>query len=331
MEYRKLGSSDLDVSVIAFGAWQIGDPHYWGPDAEADGQATVDVAIDAGVNLFDTAESYADGDSEGILGKTLGAKRGTVLIASKVSPDNCAPGQLRASCEASLQRLGTDWIDLYQVHWPFRHVPFEDAYGELTRLRDDGKIRAIGVSNFGPRDFGDWTARGSCVSNQLGYNLLFRAIEFEIVPACIEQHVGILVYMPLFQGLLSGRWQTVDDIPQNRRRTRHFASSRTGTRHGEAGCEALFTETLRDFIALADELDQPPATVALAWTLAKPGVTSLVLGARKPRQLTRNLAAVDLAPDDHTMARLDALTDPLKQQLGPNADLWLSDAESRIR
>lgn len=331
MQYRKLGSGNLTVSVLSFGAWQIGDPVYWGPEASSASDAAVAAAIDAGINLFDTAEGYGQGESERALGRALGSRRKDVLIASKVSEAHCAPKALRQACESSLQRLGTEVIDLYQVHWPCRSVPFEDTYGELRRLQEEGKVREIGVSNFGPKDLDGWMASGHAVSNQLGYNLLFRAIEFDIVPTCVRHNVGILAYMPLMQGLLSCRWQTIDDIPKNRRRTRHFASSREGTRHGEPGCEALVLQTLRHLELLARRIGEPPAVVALAWLLGKPGVSSAILGARNPEQLRSNLRAAALHLDPSIITELDALSEPVKKHLGPNADMWETTGRSRIR
>jgi aryl-alcohol dehydrogenase-like predicted oxidoreductase len=331
MKYQRLGASGMKVSIMAFGGWQIGDPKYWGVDAEADAQAAVAAAIDAGINLFDTAEVYGVGESERVLGRALGTDRDRVLIAAKVKPEDCGPERLRAACEASLQRLCTDRIDLYQVHWPPRHVPFEDAYGEMQRLREEGKVRAIGVSNFGCADLEAWSACGPCVSNQLGYSLLFRAIEYEIAPACLRHQAGILVYMPLLQGILTGRWKSIEEMPQLRRRTRHFACTREGTRHGEPGCETLLMDTLAKLEETAAGIGQPLATVALAWAMARPGVTSVIVGARNPRQLLRNVAAVELDLDTQTMDRLDAITEPLKHQLGTNADMWLGEKDSRIR
>ena len=331
MQYRRLGSSEFDVSVLAFGAWQLGDPGYWGADAQADGNAAVHAAIEAGINLFDTAEAYGDGESERALGRALGARRREVLIASKVSSANCAPGRLRRACEGSLRRLGTEWIDLYQVHWPCREVPFEDANGELQRLQTEGKIRAVGVSNFGPLDLDAWMACGGCVSNQLGYSPAFRAAEYAAVPACLRHGVGILAYMPLLQGILSCRWKSADDVPQSRRRTRHFAAKRPGVRHGDPGCEALLFEMLAQLSALADEIGRPAANVALAWLAAQRGVTSLIIGARNPAQLKRNVAAADLVLNDQTLGRIDALTLPLKEALGCNLDMWVGEKESRIR
>ncbi|MBI5095363.1 MAG: aldo/keto reductase [Candidatus Hydrogenedentes bacterium] len=331
MYYHKLGGSSLNVSVLTFGAWQLGDPAYWGPDAEADGVAAVHAALDAGINFFDTAPMYGAGESERILGRALADHGDRVLIATKVWPDQCAPGKLRAACEASLQRLGMDRIDLYQIHWPCRDVPFDDVYDELRRLEEEGKIRHIGVSNFGPTDLEAWTATGYCTSNQVGYNLLFRAVEYDIVPACRMRNIAILAYMPLMQGILSGRWKSVEEIPVNRRRTRHFSASREGTRHGEPGAEPLLLETLTRLGQVAENIDEPLATVALAWVLAQPGVASAIVGARNPVQLERNLRAISLSLGVETIEQLNLITEPLRRHFGANADMWENDANSRIR
>ncbi len=331
MRYRPLGNSGLEVSVVSFGAWQIGDPAYWGPDEEADAEAAVHTAIDEGINLFDTAEMYGGGESERVLGKILGGRRKEVLIASKVSPEHCAPEQLTASCEASLARLGTDYLDLYQVHWPSREIPFADTFAALEKLRDAGKIRAIGLSNFGPQDLSAWLAAGSAVCDQIGYNIVFRAPEYEVMPACRKHRLGTLAYMPLMQGLLAGRWKTIDDIPPARRRTRHFSSKRPGTRHGEKGCEELLMKTVAHLARISETLEIPMAALCLSWLLAQPGVTSAILGARNPRQIKLNLATAGLDLGPAIMAHLNEISAPLKSRLGANADLWLGPNDRRIR
>lgn len=331
MEYRQLGSSDLNVSVLTFGAWQIGDPEYWGQDEQADADNAVAAAIDVGVNFFDTAEQYGEGESERVLGKALGKRRGNVCVASKVSPHNCAPPSLRKACERSLQQLKTDYLDLYQIHWPFSGVSHEEVFAEMKRLQKEGKIRYIGVSNFGKQDLRHAVHNAPCVSDQLGYNLVFRAIEYEIVPACQKHGVGILAYMPLMQGLLTGRWQHPDEIPPVRRRTRHFSSKRELTRHGEEGCEELLFAALKDIAAVAKELGTTMATLSLAWVMAQPGVTSVIAGARRADQVTRNAAAADLQLSQDVIDRLNAITEPIKTHLGGNADLWDSGERARIR
>ncbi|MBX7256126.1 MAG: aldo/keto reductase, partial [Candidatus Hydrogenedentes bacterium] len=197
-------------------------------------------------------------------------------------------------------------------------------------LRDEGKIREIGVSNFGATDLAAWMSEGTCVSDQLGYNILFRAIEHEVVPACRQHNLGILAYLPLMQGLLAGRWDSADDMPIPRRRSRHFSGAREGTRHGEPGCEELTFQTLAKIRAVADGLGQPMANVALAWLMAQPGVTSVIVGARRPDQLARNLKSVELTLSSDTLKELDSISQPLKDYFGLNADLWLAEKERRV-
>jgi len=331
MQYRQLGASGLEVSVLSFGAWQLGDPAYWGHGTDEDGAAAVHAALDLGINLFDTAEGYGNGESETALGKALGSKRRQVFVASKVSADHCAPARLRRSCEDSLRRLKTDVIDLYQVHWPFRDVAFQEAYAALAQLKQEGKIREIGVSNFGKQDLEGWMEHGDCVSDQLAYSLLFRAIEYEIVPACQRHGVGILTYMPLMQGLLAGRWQSAEDVPPNRRRTRHFAPARAEVRHDEPGCESLVFDALHRIRAAAEDVGAPMATVAIGWVMAQPGVSSVIVGARDPKQVERNAEAADRALPEEVLAQLNEIADPIKTALGPNPDLWQTGDDARIR
>ncbi len=331
MRYRFLGLSGFSVSVLSFGAWQMGDPAFWGESADADADRTVKEALDAGINLFDTAEMYGSGESERLLGQCLGKRRADVLVASKVSPENCSPQLLRKSLENSLRRLNTEWIDLYQVHWPPRSAPFIHVYDELVRLRDEGKIRAIGLSNFGPEDLCDWHDIGDAVSNQVGYNALFRAAEYETIPASRIYELGVLAYMPLMQGILAGRYGCVEDIPVMRRRTRHFSGTRQGVRHGEEGHEELLMATLAELGDFADAVGLAPAVLALAWLTAQPGVSSVILGARNPSQFRANLQAAELDIGPAAVAQLDEITFPLKHALGANCDMWETESQSRIR
>ena len=331
MRYRTLGNNGPKVSVLAFGAWQIGDPDYWGADDQANAEAAVQTAIDAGINLFDTAEGYGGGESEAVLGKALGKRRTQVYLASKVSREHCEAGEIRRACEQSLQRLRTDYLDLYQIHWPFRRDLFERAREELESLRQEGKIRAIGVSNFGPTDLAAWSANGPSIANQIGYNIAFRAPEYEVLPSCRKHGTGVLAYMPLMQGLLAGRWKNVEAIPLLRRRTRHFSGKREGTRHGERGAESLLMETLGAISQFSQAIGVPLATVCLCWLVAQTGVSSAIIGARSPAQLRRNLMAGDLDLGPAAIAQLNELSWPLKSRLGKNADMWESAANSRIR
>jgi len=330
MRYRKLGSTNLEVSVISFGAWQIGDPDFWGPGDESTPEDVVAAAVDAGINLFDTAELYGDGNSEIVLGKALQGKRDNVYIASKVSTDHCAPGEVRKACENSLQRLGTTWLDLYQIHWPFDRALYEDVHAELEKLKTEGKVRHVGVSNFGACDLDAWMKTGSAVSNQIGYNMLFRAPEYEMLPACREYGLGVLTYMPLMQGLLAGRYASIGEIPMPRRRTRHFDGTREGTRHGKSGHEEVLMDTVEDLFDFADAVGISMSVLCLSWLIAQPGVTSVILGSRNTEQLLTNLQAADLDIGPAAIAQLNEFTFPLKVAMGDNCDMWESDENRRI-
>lgn len=330
MIYRTLGSSSLNVSVISFGAWQIGDPEFWGDDPHADPDGVVGAAVDAGINLFDTAELYGDGRSEEVLGKALQGRRDNVYIASKAGTQHCSGAEIRKACEDSLRRLNTDRIELYQIHWPLSRPVYEEIIPVLEQLQAEGKIIEIGVSNFGPKDLEAWMSTGNAVSNQLGYNLLFRAPEYSMIPACRRHGLGILVYMPLMQGLLTGRYTDLDDIPMKRRRSRHFSCTREGTRHGEPGHEPLLKETLDVFLDFAGAIGVPPAVLSLCWLIAQPGVTSVILGARNVAQLQSNLKAASLNIGPAAIALLNEYSYELKAAMGFNCDMWESEANKRI-
>jgi aryl-alcohol dehydrogenase-like predicted oxidoreductase len=329
MKYRKLGSTDLEISAVAMGCWAIGGGYNWGEQNEADSIDTIRAAIDAGINMFDTAEAYNGGISEEILGKGLAGRRDKVLIASKVLPENLVPGKLIEACERSLKRLRTDYIDLYQIHWPNWDVPLDESYGALEKLQQDGKIRFIGVSNFGVRDLADALGRGEVVSNQIAYSLLFRAVEHEILEQCRQARVGVLAYSPLAQGLLTGKFKGPDDLAADRARIRWFSKNRTETVHDSEGCEKQAFETVEAIKAICADLGQPMANVALAWVLRQPGITAVLAGARKPDQIINNARAADLELTDGVLKMLGDATETVKQKIGPNADPWRT--ASRIR
>lgn len=329
MRTRRLGNSDLEVPVICFGCWAIAGDNIWGPQDEQDAVDAIRLAVDLGMNFFDTAEGYGAGASEALLGRGLRGIRERAIIATKASPSHHEPTKLRTACEESLRLLGTDYIDLYQLHWPSREVPFADTWGAMEDLIAEGKVRAGGVSNWGPRDLDELLQAGRPASNQVSYSLLFRAIEYEILPRCREEQIGILCYMPLMQGLLAGKFASADEVPPGRARSRHFSGDRPQARHGEPGAEEETFAAVRAIRAIAEELGAPMAQVAIAWDLAQPGVTSVITGIRNPEQARANAAAADLELPPDVLEALNRATEPLKRLLGPNADMWQSN--SRIR
>ena len=323
MNYRKLGQTDLMVSVICQGTWSIATKDAsWDGQDRGDSLAAIHAGLDSGVNFFDTAPAYGNGESEEILGEALGSRRNKTIVGTKVPPTDLTPDKLRQSCERSLRALRTDYIDLYQIHWPSKTLPLEPTWQTLEALRQEGKIRHIGVSNFGASFLDEAISLGNVASNQVPYSLLWRAVEFDIQPLCVVKAISILCYSPLAQGLLTGKFASADAVPEKRARTRLFSKARPLTRHGEAGHEQETFAALAEIRRVADELGQPMGRVALAWLLAQKGVTAAVVGARNAAQAIENVTAAELQLNAGVIARLSAITAPLKQGLGNNADPW---------
>jgi myo-inositol catabolism protein IolS len=332
VEKRKLGRSGIEVSVLAMGCWALGGESGWGDQEDSLSIATIHAALDRGVNFFDTAEAYGDGHSEEVVGKALADRRDKAIVGTKISPPHTAPAVLRKYCEASLRRLQTDYIDLYMIHWPVRTHAVADSLAVLDQLKQEGKIRAIGVSNFGVQDLGEALGAGVQIDvNQLCYSLLARGIEFEILPLCQEHQISVTAYMPLLQGILADKYRAADEVPPFRARTRHFSAERGAARHGEGGFEQETFAALDAIREIAQELGQPMANVALSWAIGRPGVSSVLAGARTPAQIERNVKAAALALAPEVIARLDEVTREVKDLVGSHADLWESVERSRSR
>jgi len=329
MEYRKLGNTDVTVSAIAMGCWAIVGDGTWGEQDEKDALDAIRAALDVGVTTFDTAEGYGGGYSEEMLGAALEGRRDEAVILTKVSSGHLAYDDVKAACERSLKRLRREYIDLYQIHWPSRKVPLDETWRALDELKREGKIRAIGVSNFGPEDLGEILALGDVASNQLAWSLLFRAVEYHIQPLCVENNLSILPYSPLMQGLLTGKFATADDVPEGRARTRHFSSERPQAEHGERGHEREVFAAIDRIRKIADKVGEPIERVALAWLLAQEGVACVLAGARNVRQITDNAKAGEVRLSDEIVLELAEATETLKTEMGANPDMWLH--EPRIR
>ena len=319
----------LPISPLAIGTWALAGDKFWGNQAESESVATIHAALDSGITLLDTAPAYGDGLSEEIIGKALRGHRDRALIATKISESDMTPTKTVTSCESSLRRLQVDCIDLLQIHWLGTGEQLEDVIAAMEKLRSEGKVRALGVCNFGPKSMARLIRVGTgWITNQVAYNLLWRAIEFEITDACIDNGFGILCYSPLMQGLLSGRFRTPDDVPEGRTRTRHFRSDRAMSRHGGPGCEKLTFDTIDHIRQISVENNQPMADVALAWLLQSRGVKSVIFGARTPKQIEDNVISGRLKLNEKTVENLDRCTKELKSNFGANPDLWAP--ESRI-
>ena len=323
MKRIKLGQSDLDASVVALGAWAIGGGASWGK--KVDDQAAIDTihaALDAGVNFIDTAPAYGFGHSEVLLGKALAGRRDEVILATKCGLwwddergsfftdfedrpvyRSLRPDTIAIEVERSLQCLGTDHIDLYQTHWPAvepEATPIPETMGALVKLVEEGKIRTIGVCNVSPGELEENIGCGPVVSCQFRYSMLSREPEAGILPLCRTHGLATMTYMSLEQGLLTGK-VTMDTV---------FAE---GDFRTNAAWNAWYLpanrrrllDLLDGWQSLCETHHCSLAQLALAWTLARDGVTHVLAGARHPGQIIENAAAADLALDAETLARMD--------------------------
>ena len=318
MEYRQLGRSGLRVSTISLGTMGFGGTGWATPVGQIDVEGArkqISLARDAGVNLFDTADVYSSGLSEEILGKALGSDREEVLVATKVrlpmgdGPNDAGLSRhhIIRSAEASLRRLGTDYIDLYQVHEWDGQTPLEETLHALDDLVRSGKVRYIGCSNYAAWHLMKalWTADRNAltpfVSMQVYYSLQARDIEHELVPLAVDQGLGILVWSPIAGGLLSGKYRRGVEAP---------AGSRHLTEWSEPPVydQDKLYDTVDALVAIGENLGVSAAQVALAYTMAKPAVTSVIVGARTEQQLADNLAAADLKLAAADIERLDQVS-----------------------
>jgi len=329
MQYRSIANGELQVSTICLGCWAIVGDATWGRQEKADAIAAIRASLDAGVNFFDTAEGYGAGYSEQLLGEALGADRQRAVIATKVARSHLAGDDLTEACERSLSNLGTDYIDIYYIHWPSRTVPVDQTVRAMEQLIAAGKVRHIAVSNFGPADLASILPHTRPVLNQLAYSLLFRAVEYEVLPACRRASVPVACYSPLMQGLLTGKFARPDDVPPGRARTRHFSKDRPEARHQEDGAEAETFQAVRAIAEVAREAGLEMGAMSLAWLLAQEPVASVVVGARSAEQARANAAAGDLTLSPELLGRLEEVTRPLREKLGPNPDMWQTDSRMR--
>lgn len=329
MKHVALGHGDAKISEIVLGCWALGGGYTWGDQDAGQSIATIHRALELGINAFDTAEFYAAGRSEELLGEALQGRRNEAVVITKLWTENMTRDKALGACEASLRRLRTDFIDLYLIHWPNRTVPLEETLGAMEQLKAQGKVRALGVCNFGAGDLRQALGITQIAVDQLAYSLLFRSIEYEILPACTRAQVGVLAYSALAQGLLTGKFAAAREVDDERARIRFYGSTRPGTVHGEAGHESAVFAALSEIDAICRELGRPMAAVALAWALQQRGVRGVLVGARTPEQVEANVRAAELDLPPQVLARLGAATDTLKEQMGANADMWRS--QSRIR
>jgi len=312
MRTRKLGFSDLELTTVGLGTWAIGGPwqYGWGPQNDKDSLAAIFEAMDAGINWIDTAPIYGCGHSEKVLGRALKQITAKPILATKCGllwdqkhrKVNCLKqDSIRKECENSLQRLGVEVIDLYQVHWPQPDEDLEECWTAIAKLIEQGKVRYPGVSNFNVEQIKRCQAIHPVASLQPPYNMITRDVEDELLGFCAENNIGVLAYSPLARGLLTGKFshEWLANLPDDdhRKKNPEFA-------------EPNFSATLElveGLRPIAKRTGKTPAQLAITWVLRRPELTSAIVGARKPGQIGETAAATEMMLSDDDLREIDKL------------------------
>ncbi|BAY38112.1 aldo/keto reductase [Nostoc sp. NIES-2111] len=317
MQKRTLGTSDVKISPILMGTWQAGKKMWVGIE-DADSIKTIRAAVEAGITTIDTAEVYGDGHSERIVAEALSDVRNQVEYATKVFANHLKYDQVIEACDRSLKNLKTDYIDLYQIHWPSgafnsEIVPIEETMSALNHLKEQGKIRAIGVSNFSRAQLAEASQYGRIDSLQPPYSLFWRQVEKETAPYCVENHISILAYSPLAQGLLTGKFTRVQkfDPADNRAKNKLFQGE-----NFERAQQAL--DKLRP---IAERHNATLAQLALAWLIAQPQ-TNAIAGARYPEQAKDNAQAGNIQLSNEEINAIDAIGRIVTDHLDDSSVMW---------
>lgn len=317
MKTRKLGNTDIEITPLIFGTWQAGKSGWVGIE-DQDVIDAMQAALEAGITTFDTAEVYGKGYSEELVGKALGDRRDQVVLATKVFANHLKADQVIEACEQSLHRMQTDVIDLYQIHWPsgaFKSevVPIGETMGALNQLKEQGKIRAIGVSNFSRSQIEEATQYGRIDSLQPPYSLFWRGVETELLPYCVENNLTILSYSSLAQGLLTGKFGPDHQFPKEDIRSKNKLFQPPLYDKAQAALEKLRP--------IAERYNTTLGNLALAWLIAQPQTTAIV-GARNTEQAVENAkaAAISLSADD--LAAIDGISRTVTDHLPTDPVMW---------
>ena len=317
MEKRSLGQTDIQITPIIMGTWQAGKKMWVGIE-DSETIKAIRAAIDAGITTIDTAEVYGDGHSEQIVAQAVSDVRDQVVYATKVFANHLKFDQVIEACERSLKNLKTDYIDLYQIHWPsgsFNNeiVPIEETMSALNELKQQGKIRAIGVSNFSKAQLEEAAQYGRIDSLQPAYSLFWRVVEQDTVPYCIENNISIIAYSSLAQGLLTGKFEPGHkfDPVDNRAKNKLFQGG-----NYERAQQAL--EKLRP---IAERHQTSLGNLALAWLIAQPQ-TNAIVGARNSEQSKENAKAADIQLSTNELKEIDAISRIVTDHLDDNPVMW---------
>lgn len=317
MEQRSLGLTDIKISPILMGTWQAGKRSWVGIE-DSETIKAMQAAFDAGITTFDTAEVYGEGHSERIVGQALADVRDRVVLASKVFPNHFKHDRVIEACDRSLKNLQTDYLDLYQIHWPSgafntELVPIEETMSALNELKQQGKIRAIGVSNFSRAQLEEAAQYGRIDSLQPPYSLFWRYVEKDAMPYCRENNISILAYSSLAQGLLTGKFKAGHQFAEGDNRANNKLFQGENYQRAQEALEKLHP--------IAERYQCSLAQLSLAWLMAQPQ-TNAIAGARNAQQAVDNAKAanVQLSPAD--LEEIDAIGRHLTDSLDENPVMW---------
>ena len=317
MKTRTLGKSDINITPIIMGSWQAGKNMWVGID-DTETTKAMQAAFDKGITTFDTAEVYGDGHSERIIGNALVKVRDRVVYATKVFANHLKYEQVIAACDRSLKNLKTDYIDLYQIHWPSGSwnteiVPIAETMRALNDLKTQGKIRAIGVSNFSRVQLEEASKYGRIDSLQPPYSLFWRQVEKDAMPYCIENNISIIAYSSLAQGLLTGKFGINHQFAEGDHRVKNKLFKPENYQRVQTALDKLRPIAARYQTTLGN--------LALAWLISQPQ-TNAIVGARNSEQVRENTQATDIKLSPEDLAEIDAIGCTVTNYLDDNPVMW---------
>ena len=310
MKYTKLGRSDFEISRIGMGCWQAAG---WSSSDDSEFIKTVRSALSSGITLFDTSPLYGNGHSETLLNKALESERSKVIIATKFFLKKRNLQEIRNSLEQSLRRLKTDYIDLYQHHWPTSKLPLDDIIGMLETLKNEGKIRAIGVCNWMEPEWEEFTNYQVIDSLQPCYSLLWRNIEKKVLGICVDNDINVLPYSPLCQGILTGKFRSPEEFPKDVRAQNVCLSK-------ERFPKVLVALSLLD--KLSKKYNKSLSQISLKWILKQAENISPLVGMSRPGQVQPNVDLFDWELADSDIELLSENTKSLSENLDAHDTLW---------
>jgi len=317
MELRSLGTSEVQMSPIIMGTWQAGKEMWVGID-DSETIKALRAAFDAGITSIDTAEYYGHGHSERVIGEALAKVRDQVVYATKVFANHLKYDQVMEACRRSLENLGTDYIDLYQIHWPAgswgtEYVPIEETMGALNDLKEQGKIRAIGVSNFSRAQLEEAAGYGRIDSLQPPYSLFWRQVEKDARPYCIKNNITILAYSSMAQGLLTGKFGLNHKFARGDHRSKNKLFKPENFERIQQALDRLRPIAERNGIGLGQ--------LALGWLIAQPN-TCAIAGARNAEQVRQNASAGEILLSAVDLEEIDHIGRSVTDHLDDNPVMW---------